>query len=57
MNEANYALHGDVAVVLIDNPPVNGLGHAQREEMAAHLDRAWADPAVATAGSARMASS
>ncbi len=46
MNEANYALHGDVAVVLIDNPPVNGLGHAQREEMAAHLDRAWADPAV-----------
>ena len=30
MNEANYALHGDVAVVLIDNPPGNGLGNLKR---------------------------
>jgi 3-hydroxyacyl-CoA dehydrogenase len=46
MSEATTAVHGDVAVILIDNPPVNGLGHAQRERMAAELDRAWADPAV-----------
>jgi len=46
MSETPSAVHGDVAVILIDNPPVNGLGHAQRERMAAELDRAWADPAV-----------
>ena len=46
MNEANYQVHGDVAVCLIDNPPVNSLGHAARTELAAGLDRAWADPAI-----------
>ncbi len=46
MSESNYTVLGDVAVALINNPPVNGLGHAQRIELSAHLDKAWADPAV-----------
>jgi 3-hydroxyacyl-CoA dehydrogenase len=35
-----------VAVVTLDNPPVNGLGHELREGIVAALDRANADPAV-----------
>ena len=26
----SYAVHGPVAVVTLNNPPVNGLGHALR---------------------------
>ena len=43
---ADLTPSGDVAVLLIDNPPVNGLGHAQRQALSDQLDRAWADPAV-----------
>ena len=46
MSESSFALHDGVAVLLIDNPPVNGLGHAQRSVLAAQLERAWADPQV-----------
>src|SRR5512142_319821 len=35
-----------VAVITLDNPPVNGLGHALRSASAAGLDAAQADPAV-----------
>src|SRR5215831_4058493 len=38
-----YALHGDVAVITLDNPPVNGLGHAQRSALVAGVDAAQAD--------------
>ena len=31
---AEYKVHGDVAVVTINNPPVNGLGHATRVAVA-----------------------
>jgi 3-hydroxyacyl-CoA dehydrogenase len=54
---ANYAVHGDVAVCFLDNPPVNGMGHAVRQELAANLERAAADPqvrAVVVAGAGRM---
>src|SRR5205814_7744967 len=27
---ADYKVHGDVAVITMNNPPVNGLGHATR---------------------------
>ncbi len=37
---------GNVAVVVMDNPPVNGLGHALREAIIAAIDAANDDPAV-----------
>jgi 3-hydroxyacyl-CoA dehydrogenase len=46
MNAAEYAVHGEVAVITLNNPPVNGLGHALRQGIVAGLERAVADPAV-----------
>jgi 3-hydroxyacyl-CoA dehydrogenase len=43
---ANYELRGDVAVITLDNPPVNGLGHATRLGIVNGLDKAIADAAV-----------
>src|SRR4051812_38353104 len=43
---AEYKVHGDVAVITMNNPPVNGLGFATRTAIAGGLDRANADPAV-----------
>ncbi|MDE2397109.1 MAG: enoyl-CoA hydratase/isomerase family protein [Burkholderiales bacterium] len=43
---ASYQLRGDVAVITLDNPPVNGLGFDTRREFSAGVDRALADPAV-----------
>lgn len=37
---------GDVALVTVDNPPVNALGHAVRAGLVAAIDAAAADPAV-----------
>ena len=41
-----YQVHGAVAVITLDNPPVNGLGHEVRMGIAAGVDRAQADPGV-----------
>ncbi|MGZ5103884.1 MAG: 3-hydroxyacyl-CoA dehydrogenase NAD-binding domain-containing protein [Usitatibacter sp.] len=41
-----YRLHGDVAVITLDNPPVNGLGQALRTAVGEGIDRANADAAV-----------
>jgi len=38
--------HGDVAVITLDNPPVNGMGHAVRTAVAESLRDAAADPAI-----------
>jgi 3-hydroxyacyl-CoA dehydrogenase len=46
MNPVDYSLQGPVAVLTMNNPPVNGLGHALRSGIVAGLDRALADPAV-----------
>lgn len=46
MTSAPYRLLGDVAVITLDNPPVNGLGHAQRSDVAAGIQAAQHDPAV-----------
>jgi len=46
MNAAEYAVHGDVAVVTLNNPPVNGLGHALRKGIVEGIERAVADPNV-----------
>jgi len=43
---AEYRLHGDVAVISLNNPPVNGLGHATRQGITDALAKAQADQAV-----------
>ena len=43
---ANYEVRGDVAVVTLNNPPVNGLGYDTRKAFAAGVERAADDPAV-----------
>ncbi len=46
MSAANYSTHGAVAVIALDNPPVNGLGYELRSGIMARLEQAFADPAV-----------
>jgi len=46
MSSASYSLHGPVAVITLDNPPVNGLGLALRQAIVAGVDAAASDPAV-----------
>ena len=43
---AHYQVHGDIAVITLDNPPVNGLGLATRVAVAAGMAQANADAAV-----------
>jgi 3-hydroxyacyl-CoA dehydrogenase len=43
---ARYEVRGNVAVVTLDNPPVNGLGYDTRTGIAAGVNQAVADPAV-----------
>ena len=37
---AEYKVHGDVAVITMNNPPVNGLGYATRTAITAGLEQA-----------------
>ena len=43
---AQYQVHGDVAVITLNNPPVNGLGLATRRALVDGLAQAQADAAV-----------
>ena len=43
---ARYEVDNTVAVITLDNPPVNGLGYNTRVGVAAGIDQALADPAV-----------
>ena len=43
---ADYAVHGDVAVISMNNPPVNGLGFATRQAIVQGLQKALDDDAV-----------
>ena len=43
---ATYEARGSVAVISLDNPPVNGLGHATRLGLTTGLDTALADASV-----------
>ena len=43
---ADYAVHGDVAVITLNNPPVNGLGLSTRQAIVHGLNQALADEAV-----------
>ncbi len=41
-----YEVHGTVAVITLNNPPVNGLGHATRVSITDNLQKANADATV-----------
>ena len=43
---AEYQVHGDVAVITLANPPVNGLGLSTRQGIVSGLEQAQADTAV-----------
>jgi len=43
---AQYQVHGDVAIITLNNPPVNGLGLATRQGIADGMAQANADAAV-----------
>ncbi|HSS28039.1 MAG TPA: 3-hydroxyacyl-CoA dehydrogenase NAD-binding domain-containing protein [Usitatibacter sp.] len=43
---ARYETRGEVALITLDNPPVNGMSQPVRTAMLAGLDRALADPNV-----------
>ena len=43
---ASYQVRGSVAVITLDNPPVNGLSFATRQAAVAGLEKAQADAAV-----------
>jgi len=49
MAEVRLERAGDIAVIAIDNPPVNALSHAVRSALAARIDEAMADAAVKAA--------
>ncbi|MFP2903647.1 3-hydroxyacyl-CoA dehydrogenase NAD-binding domain-containing protein [Pyxidicoccus sp. 3LFB2] len=46
MSSTHYAQHGSVAVIRLDNPPVNGLGHAVRSGIVEGLRKAEGDADV-----------
>ncbi len=43
---ASYEVRGSVAVITLNNPPVNGLGHATRKATADGIEQAENDPAI-----------
>ncbi|MDP2021615.1 MAG: enoyl-CoA hydratase/isomerase family protein, partial [Hydrogenophaga sp.] len=43
---AEYQVHGDVAVITLNNPPVNGLGLSTRQAIVEGLEKAENDAAV-----------
>ena len=43
---AEYKAHGDVAVITLNNPPVNGLGLATRTAFVAALSKAQLDAKI-----------
>src|SRR6266851_1497816 len=46
MNKLSFEARDGIAVLKLDNPPVNSLGHELREALVASLERANADPAI-----------
>src|SRR5882762_6339801 len=46
MNKLSFEAKDGIAVLKLDNPPVNSLGHELREALVAGLERANADPAI-----------
>ena len=46
MSATEYRQDGNVAVIALNTPPVNGLGHALRSGILAGVDRALGDPSI-----------
>ena len=46
MSTAHYDVHGTIAVIRLDNPPVNGLGLALRQGIVNGIRQAEADTAI-----------
>src|SRR5438874_2228323 len=46
MSATRFARHGPVAVLTLDNPPVNGLGHEVRQAIVDAVDRVEADTEI-----------
>ena len=46
MDTAQYEIKGDVAVISMNNPPINGLGLSLRRGIIAGVERAQEDAAV-----------
>ena len=46
MSTVSFEVQGRIAVLRLDNPPVNSLGHELREALVAELVRANADPGI-----------
>ena len=46
MNTSLFKQHGAIAVITLDNPPVNSLGHALRQHIVEALYAALASPAI-----------
>src|SRR5579885_3259601 len=46
MSKAGYEVRDEIAVLTLDNPPVNSLGLELRQTLVAHLEHANEDPAV-----------
>jgi 3-hydroxyacyl-CoA dehydrogenase len=46
MDKLSYSVSGQVAVLTLNNPPVNGLGFDLRRQLLAALDKALTDPQV-----------
>jgi 3-hydroxyacyl-CoA dehydrogenase len=46
MNKLSFEVKGAIAVLRLDNPPVNSLGHELRQALVAGLERATADPGI-----------
>ena len=43
---ADYKVHGDVAVISLNNPPVNGLGLATRQAITEGVEKAVQDTSI-----------
>jgi 3-hydroxyacyl-CoA dehydrogenase len=46
MSSTDYAVKGEIAVITLNNPPVNGISYDLRSGVVAGIDRAGADPAI-----------
>jgi len=46
MSASEYQVHGEVAVITLDNPPVNGLGHALRSAITGAVTSANDDESI-----------
>ena len=51
---AAYTVRDGIAVITLNNPPVNGLGNALRAGIAAGLEKADSDPAIKAVGQWRF---